>query len=637
MTRRLRELETAALFGLLVTACGTSPAAVPDAGTDAGERVLAPPAPPAFTPCPPGWREVVDTDVGLTTCDPWPEGGNASATCAPDEAHFPGTPGCAPVGTPCAADGWPVDLPTDRPIVYVDDGAAAGGNGTSRARAFSTIAAATTTAPAGAVIAVATGRYDEPPLTLGARVTLWGACVADTQLTASVAGDEPLLVLRGAGAAVRNLAIDHADRISIGVLGTDVAIEDVVERGARFAIFVQSGSATVHRVAIRDGRTEPDGSEGRAIDVGRATHVVLDTVVIERNPQFGVWVGGAGAVVEARDLAVTDIAPTGSLPGSGRGLYADEGARFELERVVIERSSTVGIFLHGATTTAQIRDVVIRDVRSGAGMTLGRGISIEAGAQMVLDRVLVDGAREVGLFVYGNGADATWHDGAVVRMQSAEATLTHGRGVVVAGGAHAALERLVVDQAREAALLAGLDGTRVEITDARLRRTLPNERNGAHAVGVWAQDDAQVTLLRTAIDTTSLVGVMALTRASVELRDVAVTDVTAAPCASTTCTDMSGAFGLAANLGAVLSARGFSVERAATCGILVGVDDPSSARPTAVDLASGVVSGAAVGACIQVDGYDITRLASDVAYRDVGALLQATTYPLPEAFAGFAP
>lgn len=81
---------------VLLVACGGDPAAS-DAGRDAGARDAAayspiPPASPAMTPCPPGWRDI---DVaGVVACDPWPATGRRD-DCGPDEAHFPGTDGCA--------------------------------------------------------------------------------------------------------------------------------------------------------------------------------------------------------------------------------------------------------------------------------------------------------------------------------------------------------------------------------------------------------------------------------------------------------------------------------------------------------------------------------------------------------------
>src|SRR5688572_21564297 len=74
---------------------------------DGGSRLPAAPAAPAaamlpeLTPCPSGWREVAPSEEGrAATCDPWPAGGRVT-TCPAGQAHFPGEPGCASIGSAC--------------------------------------------------------------------------------------------------------------------------------------------------------------------------------------------------------------------------------------------------------------------------------------------------------------------------------------------------------------------------------------------------------------------------------------------------------------------------------------------------------------------------------------------------------
>jgi hypothetical protein len=58
---------------------------------------------------------------------------------------------------------------------------------------------------------------------------------------------------------------------------------------------------------------------------------------------------------------------------------------------------------------------------------------------------------------------------------------------------------------------------------------------------------------------------------------------------------------------------------------------------TGMDLAVGEVVDCAIGACIQVEGYDVSRLSADVAYRDNVANLAATSLPIPQAAEGLDP
>src|SRR5688572_30778703 len=175
---------------LLLWACGEPMVDPPDPDasvpTDAGSSIFEPapiaePEPPRLdqlktpmmTPCPAGWREVPPAESGLpaAVCEPFPSGGGT--ICAIDQAHFPGTEGCARVGSECSSDEWASDLPSDRTVIYVRPGAA--GNGT-RSAPYGSIAAAIAATADGAVIALAKGAYDEA-VAIDKAVTLWGACV----------------------------------------------------------------------------------------------------------------------------------------------------------------------------------------------------------------------------------------------------------------------------------------------------------------------------------------------------------------------------------------------------------------------------------------------------------------------------
>ena len=64
------------------------------------------------------------------------------------------------------------------------------------------------------------------------------------------------------------------------------------------------------------------------------------------------------------------------------------------------------------------------------------------------------------------------------------------------------------------------------------------------------------------------------------------------------------------------------------CGVLVGTQGVGTG-PTSLDLVTGLVDRASIGACVQVDAYDTSRLMHDVEYRDVGTATMATTYVVP--------
>ncbi|MGF1465879.1 MAG: hypothetical protein ACFCGT_07070 [Sandaracinaceae bacterium] len=122
---------------------GTGPEPPDIPWLEAGVPPIAPPniarlvegVPRIAWPCPEGWREV--TEGGVTTCDPYPEGG--ALECPVGEAHFPGEAGCAPIGRACGDGPFPgvedLDAAT---LLYVRADAEPGGDG-SEAAPFATL------------------------------------------------------------------------------------------------------------------------------------------------------------------------------------------------------------------------------------------------------------------------------------------------------------------------------------------------------------------------------------------------------------------------------------------------------------------------------------------------------------------
>jgi hypothetical protein len=68
---------------------------------------------------------------------------------------------------------------------------------------------------------------------------------------------------------------------------------------------------------------------------------------------------------------------------------------------------------------------------------------------------------------------------------------------------------------------------------------------------------------------------------------------------------------------------GFVIRDADLCGVQL-------AGESSLDLRDGLVSEAEIGACIQVDGYDLSRLMEDVVYRDNTVNADTTMLPVPD-------
>lgn len=615
----------ASLAGLLVAACGGAATPAADAGPDAtGDEPVAP-APPTVGPCAAGWREV-EAEPGLVVCDPWPASGHR-ADCPLGQAHFAGTPDCARVGTACDASGWPTDLPAGRPVVYVDDDAAPGGDGASRATALGSITAALAAAPADAVIALARGRYDED-VVIDAGVTLWGACPEGTVLTSSRTSlVDYAVVLGGVGAGLRNLAFVDSARQAVVVRAAGTTIEQVVaDRVTLEVLFVESGDVRVDGMAIRDTALDGNGRFGRGVDLDRGAHARLERVVIDGSHDFAVALT-IGARLEATGLAVEGTLPRGDGLG-GVGVYAaGAGTSVHLAAAAIEHSRYIGIYLReGATLDAT--DLVVRDTATGRSAVhgdgvLGEGIRAEAGGGATIARAWIERSHDLGIMIAGP-TTLEARDVVVRETAGREAGLL-GRGIGIQDGASAVLERVRIADSREAGLYVNA-ATRVSASDIDVSDTRANGA-GLYGFGLWAEH-AQVTLARVRIARSLVSGLGLGQLAAVDATDLSV-EASAPGCFVTGCTEPVGGFGVSAHFGATLTVTGFAIRDSALCGVVIGMDAPTGA--TGLDLTRGAVERAPVGACLQVPDYDTRRLQHEVVWRDVGLTLQATSYALPDA------
>lgn len=617
---RRAALELAVIFA--VAGCGGEPARPVDSGpapVDAGPPIPAPAA-PVLTPCPAGWRELTDAN-GVVTCDPWPASGYDDH-CAFDAMHVPGTPGCTTIGTACAADGWPTDLPTGHPIRYVDDDAPAGGDGLARTTAFRTVGEAVRGAAPSTVVAIATGRYDES-VSVGVGVTLWGACVAGTRLTASTdSRTVPVVDLLRTGAAARNLAIDTASRIGVWVDATG-ELRDVVISGARYVGIYVGASLTADHLAVRD-TAQLGASPGYGIFVDMDGSLTLGHAVVERNHLNGVSVNQGHA--DLSDVAVRSTLGDGTTGELGEGVRIDTGGTATLARVAVENNRLHGLTVGDPLTRVDAADLVVRDTQPTDPSNAGDGVLVRNGATFVATRMLAERNTQSALWVDMAGSRLELDDFVVRDTSPLPGDGQAGFGLEIATDATALCHRGVIDRSSEAGVFVVANAT-LEATDLLVRDTA-EARDFPLGVGVYAQTGAHVTLGASRVVGATFFGIGSLSGSVVTLDGVTVSGVASSACGATTCVPFNGGFALTAHFGGTLTAAHFALDHAALCGAVVGMNGTASGA-TAMDLAHGTIDDSPVGACVQVDGYDTARLRDDVAYRSVGIPLQATSYGLP--------
>ncbi len=663
-----------------------------DAG-DVGTRATPPDipwldegAPPIMlSPCPDGWREV--TGGYVTECAPYPEGG--AATCDPGQAHFPGEAACRPIGDPCPPGDYAAALPTDGQVIFVKEGAPSGGDGSRAAPHDGLSRVNWISLGAGTTVALGKGTY-AGTLPLRAGVTVIGACTRDTVLTGLDGPAAAVLTVTSPGepATVRNLSVVGApqsgviiengralnlegvlfDRVTgVGLaaagMGTVLTVSNTVVRGTQpvpgagvlgrgadiewgahfeasrayfadnheFGIFAahEGTSVTLTDVVVRDTRPQAvHRRSGNGIRVGFGAHLDGSRVLLTGNREAGALATTAGTVVTLSDSVIANTQPRASDDGMGRGLDVETGARFEGTRLVVAENREVGVFVGRERATVVLSDAVVRDTQpemNGGGG--GGGIRLQATGQLVAARLLLAANHQEGALFAERGTAATFTDVAIRDTLASAADGHAGRGISVQMGAHFEGSRLLLVNNTEVGFFAAMTDTTAELTDVVIRDTQAQPFDGMRGHGLQTQQGARVEATRLRIEDATALGILASSGSAVILDDLSIRRVRRSDCVTTTCPLETRGFGVAA-VAATLDITGFEIRDAAICGVFVA--SPREFTTLAeLDLSSGLVTESAIGACVQVDGYDLGRLTDSVEFRDNATRLESTTLPVP--------
>ncbi len=107
-----------------------------------------------------------------------------------------------------------------------------------------------------------------------------------------------------------------------------------------------------------------------------------------------------------------------------------------------------------------------------------------------------------------------------------------------------------------------------------------------------------------------------------ELTDVTVSGIAERACAASSCATEAGGTGVSALAGAAIVGQGLAVTGAPLCG--VQVYDRAS-----LDLSGGTIEQSAIGACVQIDGYDLARVVEGVRYVDNDRNVESASVYVP--------
>jgi len=551
---------------------------------------------------------------------------------------------------------------------------AADGDGTIE-RPFGTISEALPRAAAGTIVAVGKGVYEEL-IDLPAGVTLWGACVAETELRSAQSHViDGVIQVESSGGVIRNLGIGASPRSGVWVAGEEsqVTVQDVRVVGVSVVgLGAGSGGTLVaERVLIQD-------VEGRAINANAGGNITVNHAVVEDSGDMGAFCGGEKALLVLHDAAIRRSRGIPGVSSMGRGANVELGGVAVLERVVLEENRSIGLFVAGSGAHVTLKQSVIRDTRLEPVTGSSRGVLVFAGASATLEQVLLDRNVDyaVGAWDYGTKLSAT---DLVVRNTRSRPDNRFGRGIGIEASAEADLHRVHCDSNEDGGVVVFGTRTIAHIEDLVVRDTQPNAQEDPMGRGLIVQDSRDVTVHRALFernhDTSVFIaedararlydlrihdtlpdildlrfgrGIQVQSGSDVEvhravlrrnrdtavvasgpgtrllLQDVHVHDTSKRACADSHCREYPFGMGLGSYREASLTAESFSVAGSELCGVFLALGGQ-------MNLQDGLIEQCSIGACMNDGGYDLSRLSDGVVYRDNMTSLESTSLPVPDA------
>ena len=275
-------------------------------------------------------------------------------------------------------------------------------------------------------------------------------------------------------------------------------------QGIGVAAFGRGSSLVLTDATVAGTRYQPaDGRHGRGLQAQEGASVQLTRVVFSGNHDVGV--SFAGSDVDATDLVVEGTAPP-LRAGQGRGISAAMGGTVALRRTVVAGNREAGL-LADAGTRMTAADLLIVDTLTTAQGAPGRGLFVQDGAEVLLERAVI--ARSQGL-----GCAATLGASLEASDLSVDATAPDGAGeqgygVFAVAAGTIDVHRLAVTASHRTGVYCADPGSRIDIADGVVANTHPQRSDGLGGRGVDVSTGAALRATRLRVSRNVGVGIFA--------------------------------------------------------------------------------------------------------------------------------
>lgn len=445
---------------------------------------------------------------------------------------------------------------------------------------------------------------------------LGGVIVQDAGSTATL---EDVVVQGSAGHPITGLG-------GVGLMafmGAELSVSRaLVEslRGVAVATAVGGSHVDIEDLTVRSIRGQPlDGLLGwGAVAVAGAT-AALRRVSIEDVRVLGAGAVDVGAEMSVEDLTVRDVHVDDGSGIAGSGACAAEGGHLTLARGLFERVVGAGLAAistgpMGTQLTAT--DTVIRDTHDAVGH-VGAGVLVTNG-DAVLSRMRVEGFTGVGVLAFAANSSISVEDAVILDGTGLSSDGIYGYGVSAEDSASITARRVFISHAREFGVFVAAGS--LVLDQAAVQEV---ELNGTRirARGINVQEGGVIEATDVSVSGAADFGVLVRDEgAELHATGLRVADTRGVPCEGDCATAGNG---VGTYFGGHAGIRDFLVTRSLLVGVQV-------AHGGTMDLSQGEVSHCRVGANVETDGFDVTRLTDQVTYRDNDVNLQSNVLPVPD-------
>lgn len=203
-------------------------------------------------------------------------------------------------------------------------------------------------------------------------------------------------------------------------------------QGLGIGIFGEGNQLVVADSVVRDTKPNPEGAEGRGIQIEGGINAQITSSVIAGNRGVGLTIMEPGAEVFVGDSVIRDTTAD-DLGSGGVGCQFGNGAQVEMSRSQVQGSHELGVLIDGPATEVHILGCVVEDTAANTDGIHGAGISAQNRATASVQGSLV---RESADFGIGNPQGGVLDvRGTLVRNGTQGEGEDSRPGLVVDGGA----------------------------------------------------------------------------------------------------------------------------------------------------------------------------------------------------------